>query len=249
MIELKGLCKLFGNNKAVDRLTLEIERGEMMVLLGGSGSGKSTTLKMINGLIPPTEGQVLIDGRPVDSRYSYRNRRKIGYVFQGIGLFPHMDVARNVGITPRLSGWPAARIARRVDELLARVGLEPSQFRHRAPSSLSGGQQQRVALARALAAEPEILLLDEPFGALDPITREEIRALLQSLREQLSLTCLLVTHDIFEAFSLGDRIAVMHEGRLLQVAHPVTLRESPVDRYVAEFVSAPLQRARRLLNE
>src|SRR5687767_1133285 len=212
MIELVDLEKRYGDTVAVDRVSLRVEKGELLVLLGGSGSGKTTTLKMINRLIEPTAGTVKLDGQDVAGLAAPELRRRIGYAFQAIGLFPHLSVAQNVGITPRLLGWEPAKIAARVDELLDRVDLPAAKYRERRPHELSGGQQQRVGVARALAAEPSVVLFDEPFGALDSVTRARLQEELVALRRALALTAIFVTHDIDEALLLADRIAVMRDG-------------------------------------
>ena len=243
VIELDAVTRAFGGTLAVDRVSLAVGRGELLVLLGGSGSGKTTTLKMVNRLIEPTSGRVLIDGEDVRSAPAFELRRKIGYCFQQVGLFPHLSVAENVAITPALLGWEPARIARRVDELLDLVELEPAAFRDRPPAQLSGGQQQRVGVARALAAEPRLMLLDEPFGALDPLTRDRIQESFQRIRRQLSLTAIFVTHDMVEALLLGDRVAVMNAGRLVQIGGPRELIRSPADDYVARLMATPTRQA------
>lgn len=199
---------------------LEVAASETLVLLGRSGAGKTTILKMVNALLVPTSGEVLVEGESTRTWDLIRLRRRIGYVIQESGLFPHLDVAENVGIVPELEGWPAARIASRVDELLDRVGLPPKDFRERYPRQLSGGQKQRVGVARALAADPSILLLDEPFGALDPVTRFELQRQFQSLRKSLGKTSIFVTHDVREALALGTRIALLREGRIEVLAPP-----------------------------
>jgi osmoprotectant transport system ATP-binding protein len=242
MIEVRDLTKKFGETKAVSGVSFEVQQGELLVLLGGSGSGKTTTLKMINRLIEPTSGQVLVDGEDVSERESHDLRRHIGYVFQRLGLFPHMSVAENIGITPELLGGEEERIAERVDELLELVELEPS-VRDRLPRSLSGGQQQRVGVARALASEPRLMLLDEPFGALDPLTRDRLQQSFIELRKRLDLTAIFVTHDMVEALLLGDRIAVMHAGELVQIGSPHELLTNPADDYVAELMSTPRRQA------
>ncbi len=246
MIELEQVTRRYGGAVAVDCVSLRVEPGELLVLLGGSGSGKTTTLKMVNRLIEPTAGRILVAGEDVGLAKPHELRRRIGYVFQRLGLFPHMSVAENVGVTPSLLGWDAARIRARVDALLELVELDPAEVRDRLPDALSGGQAQRVAVARALAAEPPVLLLDEPFGALDPITRERVQASFVRVRKKLGLTSIFVTHDMAEALLLGDRIAVMRGGRLLQVATGRELCEAPADPYVAELVGAPLRQARAI---
>jgi osmoprotectant transport system ATP-binding protein len=215
MIEFRGVTFRLPEGRAlISDLTLEIYGGETLVLLGRSGSGKTTTMRLINRLLEPSEGAVLVQGRPTTEWDPIRLRRRIGYVIQEIGLFPHFTVEENVGLVPRLEGWEEGRIRRRVFELLEMVGLEPERFARRYPSELSGGQRQRVGVARALAADPPILLLDEPFGALDPITRREIQQEFHELQARLTKTIVFVTHDVREAFLLATRIALLSEGRL-----------------------------------
>jgi osmoprotectant transport system ATP-binding protein len=244
MIRLRAVTKRYpGGPPAVDAVTLDVAPGELMVLLGASGSGKTTTLKMINRLVEPTSGSIEIDGEDTRSIEPALLRRRIGYVFQGIGLFPHMTVGANVGVTPRLLGWPKPRVAARTDELLELVGLPPGDFRERMPGELSGGQQQRVGLARALAAEPRLLLMDEPLGALDPITRDGLQRELGQLHRRLGLTVVLVTHDMTEALLLADRIAVMRAGRIVQIGTPRELVRDPADALVAALMEAPKRQA------
>jgi len=243
VIELDRLCKRHGAVVAVEDLSLEVARGELLVLLGRSGSGKTTTLKMVNRLIEPSAGCVRIAGHDTRELAPHDLRRGIGYCFQQVGLFPHLSVARNIAITPQLLGWSEARIAARVDELLGLVELEPSGFRERRPSQLSGGEQQRVGLARALAAEPEVVLLDEPFGALDPLTRDRLQCWFNGLRRRLGFTAIFVTHDMVEALVLGDRIAVLEQGRLAQVGTPAELLSAPADATVAELMATPRRQA------
>ncbi|APR82353.1 putative ABC transporter ATP-binding protein [Minicystis rosea] len=244
MIELDEVSKHYDGKVAVDRVSLRVAPGELVVLLGGSGSGKTTTLKMTNRLIEPTSGRVRIDGEDVTAVPAPSLRRRIGYVFQRLGLFPHLTVAENVGITPALLGWDATRIRDRVDALLALVELDADEIRDRRPDALSGGQAQRVAVARALAAEPSVLLLDEPFGALDPITRERLQQSFVRVRKTLGFSAIFVTHDVVEALLLGDRVGVMRDGRLLQLAPGRELVRAPVDDYVADLVRGPLAQAR-----
>jgi len=201
-------------------LDLEIAAGETLVLLGRSGSGKTTALRMVNALLTPDAGEVLVDGKSTRAWDPILLRRRIGYVIQEAGLFPHFTVARNVAVVPELAGWEPGRIDARVDELLSRVGLPPGEFRSRYPRELSGGQRQRVGVARALAAEPSLLLMDEPFGALDPVTRRDLQREFMALRRAWTKTSLFVTHDVREALALGTRIALLHEGRLEIVATP-----------------------------
>jgi osmoprotectant transport system ATP-binding protein len=248
MIVLEGVSKAYGPDGpfAVRDVSLRVPPGQLLVLLGGSGSGKTTTLKMINRLIEPTSGRVLVNGRDVRAVDPVELRRGIGYAFQGVGLFPHLSVGENVGLVPRLLGWPAERVRRRVDELLALVHLPPEEYRRRRPAQLSGGQQQRVGFARALAAGPQVMLLDEPFGALDPVTRDEVRTEFLALRRKLGLTAVMVTHDMTEALLSADQIAVMNAGRLVQVGTPRELLTSPGDPFVKELMSGPKRQADQL---
>jgi osmoprotectant transport system ATP-binding protein len=234
VIALSGLSHSFdgGRTFAVRDLTLKVPDGKTLVLLGSSGSGKSTALKLINRLIEPRPGAVEVDGKDVTARDLVALRRSIGYVFQGIGLFPHMTVEENVAVGLRLTGWPQARSRPRARELLELVGLSPAAYAARFPGELSGGQAQRVGVARALATEPKYLLMDEPFGALDEVTRESLRAALKALRDRLGKTILFVTHDILEALDLGDEIAVMHEGRLEQLGSGEALLKRPATPFV-----------------
>ena len=246
MISCRGLGCAFGPRFVVEDIDLEVDPGELMVLIGASGSGKTTTLKMINRLIEPTRGEVFVEGVSTAETEPHVLRRRIGYGAQRAGLFPHLDVAANVGITPRLLGWDAARIAARVDALLERVHLDPAALRHRAIDGLSGGEQQRVSLARALAAEPRVLLLDEPFGALDPVTRDALQDALLELKRDLGLTIVFVTHDMSEAILLGDRIAFLEDGRLARVGAPADLLADPGHASVAAFLRAPRRQAERI---
>ena len=204
----------------ISNLNLSVNRGETLVLLGESGCGKTTTLKLANRLLLPTSGQVLVEGTPTTEWDPIRLRRRTGYVIQEAGLFPHFTVARNVGLVPALEGWDELRTSKRARELLSLVGLDPDTFSHRYPRELSGGQKQRVGVARALAAEPPLLLLDEPFGALDPLTRANLQREFADLAKRLSKTAIFVTHDVREALLLGSRIGLMHAGRLLLLERP-----------------------------
>jgi osmoprotectant transport system ATP-binding protein len=242
-IELEGVSKRYGDVAAVDALSLRVEAGELLALVGGSGSGKTTTLKMVNRLVEPSAGRIRVAGRDVRESPAPALRRSIGYCFQQIGLFPHLSVAENVGVTPELLGWDAGRVRRRVDELLALVELDPARYRERRPSELSGGQQQRVGLARALAAGPSVLLMDEPFGALDPLTRDLLQERFRAIRALLGVTTLFVTHDVSEALRLADRVAVLEHGRLVQLATPGELLRAPADAAVARLVATPRRQA------
>lgn len=248
MLRLQSVCKDYdrGRVRAVDQVDLEVAPGEFLVLLGGSGSGKTTTLKMINRLIEPTSGTILVDGVDVAGVDPVLLRRGIGYVFQGIGLFPHMTVGANIAITPELLGWKKDVIKQRVDELLELVGLSPEVYRQRMPAALSGGQRQRVGVARALAARPRVMLMDEPFGALDPITRDALQSELKRLQRTLNLTVVMVTHDMTEALLLADRIAVMDAGRLQQVGTPGELLINPVNDTVAALTESPKKKAEQI---
>ncbi len=244
-VEFERVTKRFGRDAgpgapaAVHDLSLRVPPGEICVLVGPSGCGKTTSLRMVNRLVEPTEGRVLLDGQDVAQMEVTALRRRIGYVIQQGGLFPHQTVAQNVATVPRLLGWPEARIRERVDQLLALVGLEPERMRGRYPGQLSGGERQRVGVARAMAAEPPVMLMDEPFGAVDPIVRERLQDELLRLHQTLGTTILFVTHDIDEAIKLGDRVAVMQEGgRLAQYAPPLELLARPANEFVARFVGA-----------
>jgi osmoprotectant transport system ATP-binding protein len=222
---------------AVNDLSFTVPAGKICVLVGPSGCGKTTSLKMVNRLIEPTSGEILIDGTDAASRDLIELRRSIGYVIQQVGLFPHESIGENVATVPRLQGWPKARRAERADELLALVGLDPARYRDRYPSQLSGGERQRVGVARALAADPPIMLMDEPFGAVDPIVRERLQNEFLRLQEELAKTILFVTHDIDEAIKMGDLVAVMQAGGLLaQFGSPAEILASPASDFVARFV-------------
>ena len=247
MIVIESLTKRYDSTTAVDAVSMVIERNSITVIVGTSGSGKSTLLRMINRLIEPTSGRVLIEDRDTASEPGHLLRRRIGYVIQGHGLFPHRTVAENVGTVPRLLGWEDGRIRARSAELLEALQLDPAQYSEKYPYQLSGGQQQRVGVARALAAEPAVLLMDEPFGALDPIIREKAQDDLLDVQRKFGTTVVLVTHDIDEAFRLGDRVAVMSEGRLLQYDRPEVLVTRPANALVARMTGSA-DRAMRLLS-
>ena len=219
-VVFRNVSYSIGGREILRDLNLEVQPGETLVLLGRSGSGKTTALKMVNGLLFPTSGEVSVDGEPTTAWDPIRLKRRIGYVIQDVGLFPHFTVAKNVALVPRLEGWEPARVEPRVRELLARVGLDPEQFAHRYPRELSGGQRQRVGVARALAADPPLLLFDEPFGALDPVTRLDLQRMFLDLRRTLGKSAIFVTHDVREALHLATRIGLLHRGRLDVLATP-----------------------------
>jgi len=246
MIRIEELTRRYGDSTVVDHVSMQVERGTITVVVGTSGSGKSTLLRMINRLVEPTSGRVSIDGRDTSTESAAQLRRRIGYVIQGHGLFPHRSVAENIATVPRLLRWDEARIAARVAELLRIFQLDPAAYAGKYPHQLSGGQQQRVGVARALAASPAVLLMDEPFGALDPIIRAKAQDDLLELQRRLGTTILLVTHDMDEAFRLGDRVAVMNQGRLLQYDRPARLLTDPADDFVARMTGSA-DRALKLL--
>jgi osmoprotectant transport system ATP-binding protein len=239
MIRLVAVTKHYEGAEApaVAPLTMDIQRGEFICLVGPSGCGKTTTLRMINRLVEPSGGQIWIDGQDVTHASPDELRRHIGYVIQQVGLIPHMTTGQNVGLVPSMLGWDKKRIAARVDELLELVGLDPSIYRSRYPKQLSGGQQQRVGVARALAADPPVMLMDEPFGAIDPIARDRLQGEFLQLQQRIRKTIVFVTHDIDEALRLGDRIAIFAEGsRLAQFATPLEILTNPADDFVRSFI-------------
>ena len=246
MITIENLTKCYSATTVVDGVSMEIARNSLTVIVGTSGSGKSTLLRMVNRLVEPSSGRVLIDGRDTREEPAHLLRRRIGYAIQGHGLFPHRTVAENIATVPRLLGWDEARIRARVEELLRAFQLDPAAYAGQFPHQLSGGQQQRVGVARALAAEPAVLLMDEPFGALDPIIRAKAQEDLLEVRRRFGTTIVLVTHDMDEAFRLGDHVAVMSEGRVLQYARPAMLLTQPTDPFVSRMTGIA-DRALRLL--
>lgn len=237
MIKFENVSKVYADGfKAVDSVNFEIPEGEFLVLIGPSGSGKSTTMKMINRMIPHTNGTISIDGNDITKLNPSELRRNIGYVIQQIGLFPHYTIEKNIAIVPELKGWDKEKIKARVKELLIMVDLDPEVYGSRYPKELSGGQQQRVGVARALASDPRVLLMDEPFGALDPITRDQLQDQIISLQRKLKKTIVFVTHDMDEALKLGDRIAIMKDGNLLQIDTPEKILQEPASSFVEEFI-------------
>jgi osmoprotectant transport system ATP-binding protein len=239
MIRFDSVSKKYGAAFAVEDLDLEVATGEVCALVGPSGGGKTTILRMVNRLVEPTSGHILADGRDVGAMDPVELRRQTGYVIQDVGLFPHLKVADNVASVPRLLGWDRARVRRRVGEMLDLVGLDPRVFADRYPHELSGGQAQRVGVARALAGDPPVLLMDEPFGAVDPIARDRLQQEFLRLQDQLHKTVILVTHDVDEAVTLGDRIAVISQGGLLQqYATPAEVLGNPATPFVADFIGA-----------
>jgi osmoprotectant transport system ATP-binding protein len=238
MISLQDVSKWFPQaiSPAVDHLDLHVPAGATCVLLGPSGCGKTTTIRMVNRLIEPSAGRILVEGEDVTQIDPVRLRRRIGYVIQQVGLFPHMTVAENVATVPRLLGWPFVQIQRRVDEMLTLVGLDPGQFMGRYPRQLSGGQRQRVGVARALAADPAVMLMDEPFGSVDPIIRARLQNEFLAILQRLKKTVILVTHDLDEAIHMADLVAVMRDGRVAQFGTPDQLLARPADPFVADFV-------------
>ncbi|TAU46675.1 ABC transporter ATP-binding protein [Rhizobium ruizarguesonis] len=247
MIEIRNVTKRYGAATVVDDVSMSVEKGEITVIVGTSGSGKSTLMRMINRLVPITEGEIFVGGQNVMDVPVTELRRKIGYAIQGHGLFPHRTVAQNIATVPQLLDWDSARIAKRVEELLGLFNLDPATFADKYPHQLSGGQQQRVGVARALAAEPELLLMDEPFGALDPVIRGKAQDDLLAIQKQFGTTVILVTHDMDEAFHLGNQIAVMSEGRLLQCSTPEKILTEPADPFVQQLTGTS-DRALKLMS-
>ncbi|MEM8569282.1 MAG: ABC transporter ATP-binding protein [Pseudomonadota bacterium] len=238
MIEIEQLTKSYGPNHVVKDVSLKVPTGEIAAIVGTSGSGKTTLLRMINRLVEPSAGTIRIDGEDTSSQEAHALRRRIGYAIQGHGLFPHRTVGQNIATVPELLGWEKARVNARVDELLDLFQLDPDAYRDRMPSELSGGQQQRVGVARALAGEPGVLLMDEPFGALDPVIRQKAQEDLRAIQRRIGTTIVMVTHDIDEAISLGDRVAVMDDGCLLQYAPPAEIIARPATEFVGALVGA-----------
>lgn len=247
LLNVQALAKTFpGGVQAVSDVSFTAGPGELVALVGESGCGKTTTLKCVNRLLEPTAGGIEIDGEDIAGLDPVALRRRIGWVMQGDGLFPHYTVAENIAVVPRLLDWDTARIAARVEELLQLVRLDPAEFAHRKPASLSGGQRQRVGVARALATGPGLMLMDEPFGALDPITRDGLREDVAALQAELQFAAVMVTHDMAEALLLATRIAVMHEGAVIQYDTPERLLAAPADERVTRMLESPLREAGRI---
>ncbi len=238
MIILDGVSKIYNNKPAVDNLSLSVNKGEICVLIGPSGCGKSTTLRMVNRMVEPDGGTIRVNGTDIRTQTPERLRRGIGYVIQSIGLFPHMTVSENIATVPRLLNWSSTAIWERVDELLLLIGLEPDRYRDRYPRELSGGEAQRVGVARALAADPPIMLMDEPFGAVDPLTRKRLQEEFRDLQKKLQKTVLFVTHDVDEAVILADKIGIMRQGVLLQWGRPDQFLRAPADDFVRSFLGS-----------
>lgn len=236
MVRLDNISKMYDGKPIIENLNLHIKPGQFVVLIGPSGCGKTTTLKMINRLIEPSSGSIFVDGEDISQLNPVLMRRKIGYVIQQIGLFPNMTIAQNIEVVPKLLKWPAERRRKRTLELLTMVGMNPHDYMDRYPSELSGGQQQRIGVLRALAVEPPLILMDEPFGALDPITREMLQDEVKKLQQQLKKTVVFVTHDMDEALKMADLIVVMKDGEIIQAASPEELLANPVNDFVAEFI-------------
>lgn len=236
MIRLEDVTRLYGTVKAVENLSININEGEVCVLIGPSGCGKTTTLRMINRLIEPTSGQIFVNGQDISQVRPEKLRQSIGYAIQSVGLFPHMTVGANISVVPELLHWDKERITRRVEELLVLVGLDPREYDGKYPNQLSGGEAQRIGVARALSADPPILLMDEPFGAVDPLTRERLQVQFIDIQKKLRKTIILVTHDLDEAIRLADRIAIMASGRLVQYDTPEVILSRPADKFVHDFI-------------
>jgi osmoprotectant transport system ATP-binding protein len=247
ILRVDALAKTFpGGVKAVSDVSFSVGAGELVALVGESGCGKTTTLKCINRLLDPTSGQIEVEGEDIFALDPVILRRRIGWVMQGDGLFPHLTVAQNITVTPRLLGWQTPDLSDQVDELLTLVRLKPDLYKNRLPSELSGGQRQRVGVARALAARPNLILMDEPFGALDPITRDGLREDVMALKAKLNFAAVLVTHDMAEALLTADRIAVMDKGQIIQYGTPAELLAKPAGPMVERMLETPLREARRV---
>jgi len=237
MIDLVNVSKIFPDGtEAVNNISFTVEKGEFFLLVGVSGCGKTTTLKMINRLIERTSGDIIINGVRIEEINKIELRRSIGYVIQQVGLFPHMTISENISLIPQLKKWHKEKIKKRTNEMLELMGLEPGDYLEKYPNQLSGGQKQRIGVARALSADPEIVLMDEPFGALDPITREQIQDEFLKLQKKLKKTIVFVTHDIIEAIKLADRMAIMRDGEIVQIGTPVDMIDNPEDEFIHQFI-------------
>ena len=236
MLEFKNITKVFKNQTVLKNISFKVNKGEFIVIVGPSGCGKTTTLKMINKLISPSSGSIYVDGKDIKEQDTIKLRRNMGYVIQQTGLFPHMSVGENIGIVPELEKWPEDKILARTTELLRMVGMEPDQYIDRYPCELSGGQQQRVGVARSFATNPEIILMDEPFSALDPISRNQLQDELFNLQQEFKKTIVFVTHDMDEALKLGDRICIMKDGNILQFDTPEEILNNPANDFIKEFI-------------
>ena len=236
MLEFKNITKVFKNQTVLKNISFKVNKGEFIVIVGPSGCGKTTTLKMINKLISPSSGSIYVDGKDIKEQDTIKLRRNMGYVIQQTGLFPHMSVGENIGIVPELEKWPEDKILARTTELLRMVGMEPDQYIDRYPCELSGGQQQRVGVARSFATNPEIILMDEPFSALDPISRNQLQDELFNLQQEFKKTIIFVTHDMDEALKLGDRICIMKDGNILQFDTPEEILNNPANDFIKEFI-------------
>ncbi|MDQ0243698.1 glycine/betaine/L-proline transporter ATP-binding subunit [Bacillus fengqiuensis] len=236
MIRFENVNKLYGDVQTLYNISFEIKKGELVALIGPSGCGKTTTLRMINRLIDPSSGNIYINGQDISGTDPVELRRNIGYVIQQVGLMPHMTIGKNIGLVPKLKGWKIEEYSKRIDELLDMVGLDPKVFRHRYPFELSGGQQQRVGVIRALAAEPPVILMDEPFSALDPISREQLQEELVRLQKEIQKTIVFVTHDIDEALKISDRIVIMNTGKIVQFDTPEAILKKPANDFVRGFI-------------
>jgi osmoprotectant transport system ATP-binding protein len=236
MLEFKNVTKVFKNKTIIENINFSVNKGEFVVLIGPSGCGKTTTLKMINKLIPVTSGNIYLDGKDILKEDVITLRRNMGYVIQQTGLFPHMTVGENIGLIPRLEKWEESKIVQRTVELLKMVGMDPEQYIDRYPCELSGGQQQRIGVARAFATNPDIILMDEPFSALDPITRSQLQDELFNLQQELKKTIIFVTHDMDEALKLADRVCIMKDGHILQFDTPENILKNPANEFVEEFI-------------
>lgn len=247
VLSLQNVTKLYPGQPVpvVDNISLEVERGKILVLVGPSGCGKSTTLKMINRLIDSTSGKILVDGRDIMEQDPIKLRRKMGYAIQEVGLFPHMTIGDNISLLPRLEGWTNSKIEERIRYLLDKVGLDPKTYCKRYPRELSGGQAQRVGVARALALDPPILLMDEPFGALDPVVRSQLQEEFLTMIQEFKKTIVFVTHDLNEALRMGDQIAIMNRGKIVQIGSPQMLLRNPINKFVRDFIGS--EKAVRLL--